>query len=191
MKLTVFCGARFGRANQYQLVAKQLGTQLAQDHIELVYGGSQSGIMGTISQAVLENNGEVLGIYPENLFKSELPRHNATKLITTKTIDERKELLMSEADAFLVFPGGIGTLEEVTQALSWMDIGIINTKPMGILNMHGYYDSLKTLLETCSTEQFMNPAVVNNCLFSNNYQDLLEQLMSGAQHSHLDASGSN
>lgn len=190
MKLTVFCGARFGRANQYQLVAKQLGTQLAADHIELVYGGSQSGIMGTISSAVLENNGEVLGIYPENLFKSELPRHNATRLITTKTIDERKELLLSEADAFLVFPGGIGTLEEVTQALSWMDIGIIDTKPMGILNMNGYYDSLKTLLETCSTEQFMNPAVVDNCVFSNNYQDLLGQLMTGANQTGLDATGS-
>lgn len=191
MKLTVFCGSRFGRANQYQLVAKQLGTQLAARHIELVYGGSQSGIMGTISQAALDNNGDVLGIYPENLFKSELPRQNATRLITTKTIDERKKLLLTEADAFLVFPGGIGTLEELMQALSWMDIGLIKTKPMGVLNMNGYYDSLRQLLDTCSEEQFMNPAIVDNCLFSNNYQDLLEDIVNEAVQNGLDAAGSN
>lgn len=191
MKLTVFCGSRFGRANQYQLIAKQLGTQLADRHIELVYGGSQSGIMGTISQAVLDNNGEVLGIYPENLFKSELPRHNATRLITTKTIDERKELLMDQADAFLVFPGGIGTLEELTQALSWMDIGIIKAKPLGILNMNGYYDSLKDLLIKCSAEQFMNPTVIDNCVFDTNYQNLLDQLVTTANQNGLGATGSN
>lgn len=191
MKLTVFCGSRFGRANQYQLIAKQLGTQLADRHIELAYGGSQSGIMGTISQAVLDNNGEVLGIYPENLFKSELPRHNATRLITTKTIDERKELLMDQADAFLVFPGGIGTLEELTQALSWMDIGIIKAKPLGILNMNGYYDSLKDLLIKCSAEQFMNPTVIDNCVFDTNYQNLLDQLVTTANQNGLGATGSN
>ncbi len=118
MKLTVFCGSRFGNKESYKFIAQTLGKYMAQEEIELVYGGSYSGIMGVISKTVLENNGKVTGIYPNGLFETELPGKDVTTFIPTETIDERKVLLFEKGDAVLVFPGGLGTLEEFSQLLS-------------------------------------------------------------------------
>ena len=108
---------------------------MAQEEIELVYGGSESGIMGVFSQTLLENNGKVTGIYPTGLFDSELPNTNVTTFIPTETIDERKVLLFEQGDAVLIFPGGLGTLEEFSQLLSWMAIDLTAKKPIGILDI--------------------------------------------------------
>ncbi|WP_127849412.1 TIGR00730 family Rossman fold protein [Lacticaseibacillus hulanensis] len=180
MKISVFCGARFGKKKSYEQVANALGWYMGRNNIELIYGGSQSGIMGTISGAVLAAGGEVTGIVPAGLFTSEIPRHDATHNIVTKDIDERKRLLLSEPDAFLVFPGGLGTLEEVSQALSWMAIGLLPNKPLGIFNMNHFYDGLLTVLDQFVDQEFADASVLDNVFVSDNFEELIGMLEANA-----------
>lgn len=173
MKISVFCGARFGKKKSYEQVANALGWYMGRNNIELIYGGSQSGIMGTISGAVLAAGGEVTGISPEGMFPGELPRHDATRNIITKDIDERKRLLLAEPDAFLIFPGGLGTLEELSQAISWMAIGLLPEKPIGIFNMNHYYDGMMELLGKFVEQEFASASVMNNIFVSENFEELI------------------
>lgn len=176
MKLTVFCGSRFGEKESYKFIAQTLGKYIAQEEIELVYGGSNAGIMGIISQTVLENEGKVTGIYPTGLFEAETPAEEVTTFIATETIDERKELLFSEGDAVLVFPGGLGTLEEFSQLLSWITIGLVPEKPIGILDIGGYYTGLEQLLKNFAKEGFMDEKWLGQVVFSNNPLKLVDLL---------------
>lgn len=176
MKLTVFCSSRFGKKESYKFIAQTLGKYMAQKQIELVYGGSKSGIMGVISQTVLENQGKVTGIYPTGLFDSELPNTSVTTFIPTATIDERKMRLFEKGDAFLIFPGGLGTLEEFSQLLSWMAIQLTVEKPIGILDLGGYYHGLRILLETFVKEGFMDAKWLDQLFFSNNPLELVNLL---------------
>lgn len=176
MKLTVFCGSRFGEKESYKFIAQALGKYIAQEEIELVYGGSNAGIMGIISQTVLENEGKVTGIYPTGLFEAETPAEEVTTFIATETIDERKELLFSEGDAVLVFPGGLGTLEEFSQLLSWIAIGLVPEKPIGILDIGGYYTGLEQLLKNFAKEGFMDEKWLGQVVFSNNPLKLVDLL---------------
>ncbi|MGM9903899.1 MAG: TIGR00730 family Rossman fold protein [Enterococcus sp.] len=178
MKLTVFCGSRFGNKESYKFIAQMLGKYMAQEEIELVYGGSDSGIMGIFSQTVLENNGKVTGIYPVGLFREECPKTDLTTFISTETIDERKTLLFEKGDAALVFPRGLGTLEEFSQLLSWMAIGLIPDKPIGILDIGGYYSGLRTLIGTFTKEGFMDSKWLDQLFFSNNPLVLVNTLRS-------------
>ena len=166
MKLTVFCGSRFGNKESYKFIAQTLGKYMAQEEIELVYGGSYSGIMGVISKTVLENNGKVTGIYPNGLFETELPGKDVTTFIPTETIDERKVLLFEKGDAVLVFPGGLGTLEDFSQLLSWIAIGLTP----------GYYSGLQQLLETFAKEDFMDKKWLDQVIISNNPLELVNEL---------------
>lgn len=176
MKITVFCGARFGNQKNYGETARLIGNELAKRKIELVYGGSTSGTMGAISRAVLENGGKVTGIYPEGLFEDELPRKNTTSFIQTTTMAQRKELLINSGDAFLILPGGLGTLEELSQLLSNMALGIIPQRKIGILNINGFYDNLIQLLNNFIDAKFMDALRKDDLLISADYQVLLEEL---------------
>ncbi len=176
MKLTVFCGSRFGNKESYKFIAQTLGKYMAQENIELIYGGSDSGIMGIFSQSVLENKGKVTGIYPTGLFKGESPKEEVTTFISTDTIDERKVLLFEKGDAVLIYPGGLGTLEEFSQLLSWIAIGLTPDKPIGILDIGGYYSGLQTLLETFSKEGFMDAQWLDHIFFSNSPLELVDRL---------------
>lgn len=176
MKVTVYCGARFGKHRSYEQVANAFGWTMARDGFDLVYGGSQSGIMGVISGAVLSAGGDVTGVYPEGLFDREVPRHNATHTILTKTMDERKRILMTEADAFFAFPGGLGTLEEIAQTLSWMTIGLLPVKPIAIFNMNHYYDPLVAMLDKFIEEQFADQEIRRHVFVSDNFETLLTDI---------------
>ncbi|WP_353954420.1 TIGR00730 family Rossman fold protein [uncultured Lacticaseibacillus sp.] len=184
VKLSVFCGSRYGAKKSYEQVAHAFGWYLGSRHVELVYGGSVSGIMGTISGATLAAGGEVTGIYPEGLFDAELPRVNTTHAIRTSTIDERKKLLIEEPDAFFVFPGGFGTLEEISQAISWMTIGLIEVKPIGIFNMGGFYDPLVEQLQIFVDQGFATD-IMPHIHVSDNFEDLVQML--DADRAALDA----
>jgi uncharacterized protein (TIGR00730 family) len=184
LKLTVFCGSRFGDKESYRFIAQTLGKYMAQEEIELVYGGSNSGIMGTISKTVMENNGKVTGIYPVGLFDEEFPETDVTTFIPTDTIDERKVLLFEKGDAVLIFPGGLGTLEEFSQLLSWIAIGLSPDKPIGILNIGGYYSGLETLLNTFANEGFMDKKWLNRVFFSNNPLELVSLLQAETNENH-------
>ncbi|WDF83365.1 TIGR00730 family Rossman fold protein [Lacticaseibacillus pabuli] len=189
MKLTVFCGARFGRHHSYEQVANALGWYMGRNGFDLVYGGSQSGIMGVISGAVLAAGGEVTGISPAGMFESEVPRENATYNIVTNDMDERKRKLMEEADAFFVFPGGLGTLEELAQTLSWMAIDLLPVKPIAIFNMNHYYDSLVNMLDVFVQENFASPEVMDHVFISDNFESLLQQVNADASGFEIAAEG--
>ncbi|MBO1301107.1 MULTISPECIES: TIGR00730 family Rossman fold protein [unclassified Enterococcus] len=176
MKLTIFCGSRFGHDQKYLLLAETIGKYMVEKQIELVYGGSNSGIMGVFSRTILENGGQVTGIYPVGLFSDELPKTDVTTFIPTETIDKRKELLFEQGDAVLVYPGGLGTLEEFSQLLSWMAIGLIPEKPIGILDVQGYYSNLKDLLGHFVNEGFMSEKWLDQLYFSNDPFMLIDQL---------------
>ena len=189
MKLTVFCGARFGRHHSYEQVANALGWYMGRNGFDLIYGGSQSGIMGVLSGAVLAAGGEVTGISPAGMFETEVPREDATYNIVTKDMDERKRQLMAKADAFFVFPGGLGTLEEFAQTLSWMAIDLLPVKPIAIFNMNHYYDSLINMLEVFVEENFANSDIMDHVFISDNFQTLLEEVSADASGFDVAAEG--
>ena len=133
-----------------------VGEALAQRQLTLVYGGGRDGLMGVTARAVMAHGGQVIGVSPHNLAEETIPAADITKLITVETMSERKELLMSLGDAFIVLPGGFGTLEELAQVLSWARIGL-HHKPLVLLNVNGYYDHLWDWLADSVTADFATP----------------------------------
>jgi uncharacterized protein (TIGR00730 family) len=177
LKVTVFCGARFGKQESFSKIATAVGAELAKRQIELVYGGSMSGTMGSVSAGALAHGGKVTGIYPQGLFEDELPRTEVNEFIETKNMADRKELLIELGDAFIVLPGGLGTLEELSQLLSAMNIGLIPNKKVGILNVDGYYNNFIKMLDTFVSAGFMDANYKDNLVIEADYHKLLSKLM--------------
>lgn len=139
--ICVYVGASFGNSTFFKDVVIQLGNQIAQANIRLVYGGSGLGLMGLLATSVMDAGGKVTGIIPDNLLVLEKPLTSLDELIITKTMQERKMLMQQKADAFIVMPGGLGTLEEAFDTWNAIKIGVFN-KPFGFLNIDGYFDDL-------------------------------------------------
>lgn len=152
--ICVYCGSREGYLLEYQMAAIQLGKLLAKNNITLVYGGGHVGLMGIIADSVLQNNGKVIGIIPEILYKRELAHTEITELHVVKNMHERKHKMSDLADAFIAMPGGIGTLEELIEMLTWTQIGI--QKVCGILNIADYYKHLLTFFDHMHEHKFLN-----------------------------------
>ncbi|MGH1647723.1 TIGR00730 family Rossman fold protein [Enterococcus gilvus] len=176
MKLAVFCGSRYGKEEKYKKLAEQVGEYIADVGAELVYGGSISGLMGAVSDGVIKKNGSVTGIYPRGLFADEVPREDITEFIFTDTLDERKQLLINKSDAYLVLPGGLGTLEELSQVLSAGSIGLIPAKPVAILDIDGFYHSFIEFLINASNEAFIDPEATKHLLISADYHSLIDKI---------------
>lgn len=153
-RICVYCGSNFGCRLEYKEGAKLLGKLLAENEIELVYGGSKIGLMGEIANQVLMNNGKVIGVMPKGLFSGEMVDKNLTKLIEVKDIRERKETMADLSDGFIALPGGLGTFEELFEMLSFAQLGI-HKKPIGLLNISNFFDPLLQLLENTCAEGFM------------------------------------
>ncbi|KTD39126.1 lysine decarboxylase [Legionella nautarum] len=139
--ICVYLGAKFGNSTLFKDVVVQLAKQLADSNIRLVYGGSGLGLMGLLATSVIDLGGKVTGIIPENLIALEKPLTSLDELIITKNMQERKMLMQQKADAFIVMPGGLGTLEEAFDTWNAIKIGSFN-KPFGFLNIDGYFDGL-------------------------------------------------
>lgn len=152
--LTVFCGSKLGNNQTYTTEAAVLGKWLAKNNIELVYGGGNKGIMGVIANACLENGGSVIGIIPKLLLEWEAQHNELTELIITEDMHDRKKLLYEKGDAAMVLPGGIGTLDELFEMLTWNNLKIHNKKVF-ILNVDGFYNALIQLLEKMDKEGFL------------------------------------
>lgn len=157
-KIAVFCGSSIGNNPQFKEQAIKLGTDLAKQGITLVYGGADVGIMGTLANSVLENGGEVIGVLPTSLQKREIAHQKITELHIVETMHERKKMMMDLADGFIVFPGGIGTMEEFFEVITWDMMGIIN-KPSVLLNSHGYYDLLIQFFYKMEQEGFLKTEI--------------------------------
>jgi len=138
----------------YQLAAQSMGKVLAQQDIELVYGGGNVGLMGEIADATISYGGKVIGVIPEALIAKEIAHTGLTKLHVVSSMHERKALMSELSDAFIALPGGYGTFEEFCEMLTWTQLGL-QQKPCGLLNIEGYYDHLIALFDRAVSEQFL------------------------------------
>lgn len=152
--LCVYCGSRPGKQPEFIRIAEQVGTWIGAHGGQLVYGGGRNGLMGTVADATLAAGGTVIGVIPKALVDKEQAHHGCTKLHVVETMHERKQLMAEHADAFLTLPGGIGTLEEFFEVWTWRQLGY-HDKPVGLLNINGYYDSLLAFLQSSVGAGFM------------------------------------
>lgn len=156
MNICIYCGSSPGNKNSILEHARIFGRMMAERNHTLIYGGSSLGVMGTIADSVMVNGGEVIGVIPENLFKKEVAHQGITRLVTVKDMHQRKSHMAELADAFIAFPGGFGTMEELFEIITWNQIGLL-TKPVHIMNIDGYYDSLVDMMDHAVEAGFIKP----------------------------------
>lgn len=144
--LCVFCGSSASSSADFHNAAKALGELCARRGIKLVYGGASVGLMGMVADATLSSGGEVIGVLPQTLVDRELAHNGLTQLFVVESMAERKQLMFDHSDAFLALPGGYGTLDEMFEMLTWMQLGI-SERPCVFLNVDGYYDHLLSFLD--------------------------------------------
>jgi uncharacterized protein (TIGR00730 family) len=154
--ICVYCGSNTGKNEAYVAAARALGRHMAEAGVGLVYGGGGLGLMGEIAKTVLAHNGHVTGIIPEFLSKKERMLRAADELIVVKDMHHRKQLMFDRSDAFVAMPGGIGTLEELVEQLTWAQLGRHN-KPIVLLNVEGFWAPFLSLLQHMHREQFIRP----------------------------------
>jgi uncharacterized protein (TIGR00730 family) len=157
-RLCVYCGSAAGSDPRYQAAARELGEALAKAGIELVFGGGRVGLMGVLADAVLAGGGRVVGIIPERLRAAELAHQGATELVIAGSMHDRKRLMAERADAFAVLPGGIGTLDETFEILTWRQLGL-HDKPIFLVDVAGYWQPLRDLLDHIVTQGFTQSLV--------------------------------
>ncbi len=145
-RITVFCGSSFGTENDFAFYAKKLGQKLAQERIELVYGGANVGLMGAVANGALQESGTVIGVLPHFLKSKEIAHNGLTELILVDSMHERKTKMNELCDGVIALPGGFGTLEELFEMLTWGQLGL-HKKPIGILNINGFYEGLISFLD--------------------------------------------
>jgi uncharacterized protein (TIGR00730 family) len=154
LSVGVFCGSSAGAQPEYAHAARSLGRALAEQDIALIYGGGHVGLMGVVADAVLEVGGRVVGVIPKMLYKKEVAHEGLTELRVVETLSERKALIGELSDAFIALPGGVGTLDELFEVWSWTQLGLQH-KPVGLLNVEGYFDSLLQFFEHAVAQGFL------------------------------------
>ncbi len=156
-RICVFSGSRFGRRPQYRRAAEELGAALVERGLGLVFGGGSVGLMGVIADAVLRAGGEAIGVIPRALADRELAHMGLSELHVVASMHERKALMADLSSAFVALPGGIGTLEETFEVWTWSYLGI-HAKPLGLLDVDGFYGGLLAFVDSLVEEQFVPPA---------------------------------
>lgn len=174
-RITVFCGSSDGQNEIYTSSAFELGKKLAQQKIAVVYGGASIGVMGAVANGALKNGGEVIGVIPVFLSTKEIAHHSLTELIQVETMHERKMKMHELADGFIILPGGIGTMEEFFEILTWAQLGL-HQKPIAIYNVRHYYDDLIHFIDQMVVNGFLKPVHKKLILVSENETDLLIQM---------------
>ena len=178
--LCVFCGSKSGNSSIYKEAVEKLGAQLAKNKIKLVYGGGSLGLMGELSKSVHINNGEVLGIIPKHLLTIEGIDKNLGDIIITDDMHVRKKTMYDNSDAFLCLPGGIGTLEEISETITWFQLKI-SRKPIFFLNINGYWDNFRILLEQFVSLEFSNKDLLSYFVFFESVETLVPSLLSSLE----------
>ena len=173
-RLCVFCGSSAGGRPGYADAARRLGAELVARGIGLVYGGGKVGLMGVLADAVLTQGGEAIGIIPEPLVARELAHRGLTELRVVGSMHERKATMAALADGFIALPGGFGTLEETFEILTWAQLGI-HAKPVGVLNVEGYWDGLRQLVGQAVAEGFVRPEYAELLMFAETPAALLDR----------------
>ena len=152
--LCVFCGSRHGIRHSYAEAARRVGEALARDGLGLVYGGGRVGLMGAVADAAIAAGGRVVGVLPEHLSGKEIAHDGLDELIVVDSMHARKAIMSERSRGFLALPGGVGTFEELFEILTWAVLGL-HRKPIGLLNVDGYYDALIAFLDRSVSEGFL------------------------------------
>jgi uncharacterized protein (TIGR00730 family) len=173
-KLCVFCGSSIGKNPKYRINAQLLADKLVEKNIDLVYGGGNVGIMGILASRMIEKKGNVFGIIPEKIH-SMVKHIEITELLITKDMHARKAKMYELSDGFIALPGGIGTLEELSEILTWYQLGY-HQKPIAILNIDGFYDSLINFLENMISEGFLRKEQYECLIIDNNIDSILNKM---------------
>jgi len=174
--ITVFCGSSFGYDEIYRTQATLLGQSLAKRNIRLVYGGANVGLMGAVADGALNAGGQVAGVLPKFLQEKEIAHEHLTELILVDSMHERKVKMNELCDGVIALPGGYGTLEEFFEMLTWAQLGL-HKKPVAILNINGFYDSLNALTKTMVDHGFLKQLNKDMLLISDNIEDLLNIML--------------
>jgi uncharacterized protein (TIGR00730 family) len=153
-RICVYCGSNSGARDSYLAAAKAIGKCLTRHGIGLVYGGANVGLMGVLADTVLAGGGEVFGVIPEALIAREVAHPRLTELHVVGSMTERKTLMAELSDAFIALPGGFGTLDELSEMITWSQLGL-HRKPCGLLNIEGFYDALLSFLDNAVAEGFI------------------------------------
>src|ERR1700735_1516368 len=177
--ICVYCGSSPGTDPTFVEAARDFGKILAHSGIRLVWGGGSVGLMGAIASSVIEHGGAATGIIPEFLTAKERPRRLAQEQIITRDMHERKSTMFDRADAFVALPGGIGTLEELVEQMTWAQLGR-HKKPILIANINGYWDPLLALVEHMRAVKFMPPGLSVDFLVAEQAEDILPKLRKAA-----------
>jgi len=177
--IAVYCGSRAGVSPAFARVAAQAGAWIGQRGGQLVYGGGKSGLMGVVADATLQAGGRVVGVIPTSLVERELAHRGCSELHVVDTMHERKRLMAERADAFVALPGGIGTLEELFEVWTWRQLGY-HDKPIGLLNVDGYYDALLAFLAHSVQQDFMDTRLMALILAGTDPGQLLPELVQAA-----------
>ncbi|MEQ8312575.1 MAG: TIGR00730 family Rossman fold protein [Gammaproteobacteria bacterium] len=173
----VYCGSASGAHEDYLKLARDLGEELVRRELKLIYGGASIGLMGEVANTVLKAGGEVIGVLPHDLFRREVPHHGLTQLIEVNSMHERKAKMAELADGFIALPGGLGTLEELFEILTWAQLGL-HDSPCGMLNVRGYFDSLNQFLDQSVREGFIRPHHRSMLMLDNSPGRLLDMFSS-------------
>jgi uncharacterized protein (TIGR00730 family) len=176
----VYCGSGPGTDPAFAAAARRFGQALAENRIGLVYGGGSVGLMGELATAVLDHGGHVIGIIPEFLTLRERLLRDSQEILVTRDMHERKRLMFEKADAFVALPGGIGTLEELIEQLTWAQLGR-HKKPILIANVSGFWDPLCALLNHMRELQFIHNEGAINLLIANRVEEILPMLGEAAR----------
>lgn len=176
-RVCVFCGSSFGVLPEFSEAAQLLGESLAKAGIGLVYGGGNVGLMGVVADAALRVGGEVIGVIPDFLDQREVGHSGLTQLHVVGSMHERKALMEKMSDGFIALPGGIGTFEELFEILTWAQLGV-HQKPVGLLDVAGYYQPLKAMLEQAVTSGFLKQETSDLLLKSDSVTSLIKGMQS-------------
>jgi uncharacterized protein (TIGR00730 family) len=175
----VYCGSGPGTNPRFVEAAKALGKALAEGGIRLVYGGGSIGLMGAVATSVLDHGGTVTGIIPDFLTIRENALKRVQEMIVTPDMHERKRLMFEHSDAFVALPGGIGTLEELVEQLTWQQLGR-HSKPVLLANIEGFWEPLLALLAHMRATQFIRPSLAIDILKAERVEDILPRLQAAA-----------
>jgi uncharacterized protein (TIGR00730 family) len=179
LTVAVYCGSRFGTEPAYTEAARTVGQWIGRNAGTLVYGGGRVGLMGVVADATLSAGGQVVGVIPQALMDREVGHAGLTELHVVQTMHERKLMMAERAEAFVALPGGIGTFEELFEVWSWQQLGY-HDKPVGLLNVAGYYDELIAFMRTTHRQGFVSDAQHDALIVDDDVPRLMERLADAA-----------
>ena len=180
-RLAVYCGSASPADPRYVELARSVGETLAREGIGVVYGGGRLGLMGALAAGALETGGEVIGVIPDTMVEREVANHDCTELRVVKTMHERKAAFTVLSDGFLTLPGGVGTMDELWEAVSWSQLGY-HAKPVGVLNAFGYFDQLLAFNRHMAETGFVRPQHQGIIVAEDELDLLLERMRAHVPH---------